>query len=90
MTDSDARVENVTQQKIADTDDPNLVWAVTGNYADDPHPHVLAVYDNEEAAKEHSKAIRDSIKPSEPVAWGVTEMKLDSDPLRERRSKVDV
>lgn len=78
------------QQTIAEPEDPSLVWVVTGNYADDPHPHVLAVYDNEEAAQEHRKAIRDSIKPSEPVAYGITEMQIDSEPRRERRSKIDV
>lgn len=75
---------------MSDQPQDRTVWVVTGNYADDPHPHVLGVYDNEDAAKEHERAIRDSIKPSEPVAWGRTEVEVNSEPLRERRSRVDV
>lgn len=59
------------------------VWVVTGNYADDPHPHVLGVYDNEDAAREHERAIRQSIKGTEPVAWGRTEVVVESESRRE-------
>lgn len=65
------------------------VWVVTASYADDPHPHCLAVYDNEAAAKEHAKAIRDSNSPSEPVAHGYSEKTLEREPVRERGSMPD-
>lgn len=65
--------------------DRDTVFVVTGNYDDNPHPHVLGVYDNEEAAEEHVAAIRQSIKPSEPVAYGYEETALKSDAEREAR-----
>lgn len=70
--------------------DPDTVWVVTGIFSDDPHPHVLGVYDNEAAAHTHKRSICGSIKPSAPVAWGVTEMEVESDPLCEPGSRVDV
>jgi len=55
------------------------VHVVLANYADDPHPHVEAVYDNEEAAEDHEKALGDSTSICAPVSWTVKEMPVQSE-----------
>lgn len=70
------------ERLVGDGDDPaqaTRVWVVVGNYADDPHPKVLGVYDNEDAAERHRKAITNSTSPSTPVAWGKHEMFIESE-----------
>lgn len=52
------------QETLVDEEDvrPGLagktVWVVAGIFVDDPHPDVLGVYDNPEAAEELEDAIR--------------------------------
>lgn len=53
------------------------VHVVASNYADDPHPHVEAVYESEEDAESHMREISDDIRPSAPVAWQHYEMEVD-------------
>lgn len=66
-------------------DTTEFVYIVAANYPDDPHPHILAVYDNEPAVDEHLRAIEQSIKPSEPVAWQSTKAKIKSESERTPR-----
>jgi len=53
------------------------VWVVASNYADDPHPHVEGVYDNEEAAREHEDEIRNEALG--PIAWWVYEQTVETE-----------
>lgn len=64
---------------MSDRQQEKTVHVVAANYADDPHPHVDAVYDNEDAAEDHKQAITNSISPSGPVAWTTYEMGVRSD-----------
>lgn len=57
-------------------DDAGDVYVVVANYADDPHPHVEAVYRNEEEAEEHRKEIAGSLSPAAPVAWKVAQSEV--------------
>jgi len=54
---------------VSEPPEKMTVWVVAANYADDPHPHVEGVYDNEEAAREHEKELHDDAIG--PVAWWV-------------------
>ena len=60
-------------------DGRETVWVLVGNYADDPHPKVLGVYDNDEAAQEHQRDLRDDMTTSAPIAWGMHEMFVRSE-----------
>lgn len=42
----------------APAQDASTVWVVAANLDGDPHPHVLAVYDNEGAARKHEREIK--------------------------------
>lgn len=74
---SDASQKKI-QPELAEPD-ATVVHVVAGNYPDDPHPHVEAVYDNEDAAERHMQAITDSNSISAPVAWIKYEMEIRSD-----------
>lgn len=73
------------QARIAETPDEDprgeskteTVYVVASCYADDPHPHVEAVYSNKDSAELHRKEIADDIRPSAPVAWQVLEQEVD-------------
>jgi len=92
----DQSTDGIYQSKIAETPKEDLrgseseetVWVVAANYADGPHPQVLAVYDNPGSAIEHKEAIRESIKASEPVAWMSAECEIKSESTRKRRSNI--
>lgn len=64
--------------EVKDEEDPTTVHLVLGNYMDDPHPHVEAVYDNADAAERHSKAITESQSINAPTAWGTHEVEIQS------------
>lgn len=49
--------------------DPDIVWIVAANYADDPHPHVLGVFDDEEDADELMDKCRARYEEPYVVAW---------------------
>lgn len=63
---------------MTDEQKSRTVHIVLGNYADDPHPHVEGVYNNEDAAEAHKNAIGNALTISGPVAWGVETQEVKS------------
>lgn len=59
-----------------DPDTPATVYVVVTNYADDPHPHVEEVFEDEEAADELMERCRSVTKPPHPVAWRKVEKEV--------------
>lgn len=64
----------MNQATITDDDSDELepeagVYAVVTNYADDPHPHVEDVFEDEDAARELLKQCGNVVGPPHPVAW---------------------
>lgn len=63
----------MSQTTITDEPDElepeNGVYAVITNHADDPHPHVEGVFDNEEDARELHKKCGNVVGGPHPVAW---------------------
>ena len=54
------------------------VFVVTCRRDGDPHCHVEAVYDNEDAAEAHKRDIADDSFGYGAIAWGVHEMEIDA------------
>lgn len=61
---------------VGEQPDPTTVWVVAGNYADDPHPHILGVYDDEADADEKMEECRDRFSEPHVVAWDKTEQEV--------------
>lgn len=62
---------------ITETEDaPATVWVVASRKMDSPHPFVEGVYDSEEAAREHLRAIGDDAFGHGVVAWDVFEREV--------------
>jgi len=55
------------------------VYVVTARKDEDPHSHVEAVYDTEDAAIEHKRALAKSARPPYAIAWGVHEIQIESE-----------
>lgn len=55
------------------------VWVVAANYGDDPHPHVEAVFTDEDSAESLSEQFKDPTAGMGPIAWAVEEMEVDDD-----------
>ena len=58
-------------------DRPATVYVVAANHADDPHPHIEAVYDNADAAEAHRHWISED-RGCPYVAWGVHEQAIET------------
>lgn len=58
-----------TPAETTEHDDDNAVWIVAGNYADDPHPHVLGVYETEEQADDLMDRCRDDTSAPYVDSW---------------------
>jgi len=61
---------------VSELPEKMTVWVVVTNHVNDPHPQVEGVYDNEEAAREHGKELRDDVIG--PVAWWVYNRSVDT------------
>ena len=59
---------------------PATVWVVASRKEDSPHPYVEAVYDNEEAAREHKRELADNSFQHGVVAWDVFEQEVRGEP----------
>ena len=64
---------SVNTETISET-----VWVVASRKEDSPHPYVEAVYDNEEAAREHKKKLANNSFKHGVVAWGVFERNIQT------------
>ena len=68
------------RETITETEDaPASVWVVASRKMDSPHPYVEAVYDNEEAAREHKRELADNAFGHKVVAWDVFEREVATD-----------
>jgi hypothetical protein len=71
---SDDQAALFPEQTITETEEaPATVWVVASRRMDDPHPWVEAVYDSEEAAREHKRELADNSFQHGVVAWDVFE-----------------
>ncbi len=62
------------EETITETEDaPATVWVVASRKMDDPHPNVEGVYDNEDAAKNHMKELRQNSFQHSVVAFDMFE-----------------
>lgn len=61
------------QAQITDEelDPPNTKFVVLGNMDDDPHPHILGVFETKDEAHELSKQCGNVVNGPWPVAWNV-------------------
>ena len=56
-------------ERYVSDEEPETIWIVAGNYADDPHPHILGVFEDEEPAEELMDDCRQTVGGPHPVAW---------------------
>lgn len=72
------------EQMITETETvPSTVWIVASRKEDSPHPYVEAVYDNEDAAREHEKELTNHSFQHGVVAWRVFERSVEPDAGKE-------
>lgn len=64
---------------VREESDTGTVWVVASRKEDLPHPYVEAVYDNEEAAKEHKNELAENSFQHGVVAWGIFDRSVDTD-----------
>lgn len=71
MSDGDRyqRVLSLTETVAQAEPTPTTVYIVVSRKMDSPHPYVEAVYDNETAANEHMRELRDNAFDHGVVAW---------------------
>jgi hypothetical protein len=55
------------------------VWVVSSRKDGSPHPFVEAVYDNQDAAREHKKELAEDSFKHNVVAWSVHERTLHTE-----------
>lgn len=75
MPDQPTLVDEETATETA----PATVWVVASRKEDSPHPSVNAVYDNEDAAREHRRELANNSFQHGVIAWEVYERPVHTD-----------